>query len=758
MYECATEMLSRSAKVKLKAILIIDIIIIGGAAGAYLYLQNRGLIANAAKPATFTITDLTIDPPVANVTDAIEISVNVTNVGALEGNATINLEINNATKNTENVTLTGGGSQLVQFTDIETTPGNYTVQIGDLTGMFTINPAPPGSSKIILSNLFFSPYEVWPNQPVNVTATAENPTDQPDSLAVTVSLDGTAVETNVISVNASTSEIVEFTVNATTLGWHTVNLNTLSGQFSVVKTGYHTLLINRSGGGSTPLPFTLNGAGYNTPFSQLMPVGQYTITVPSPFSVGTGVLAFSYWEDGETNPTRTFTLNQDMIVIATYTLISGYASCPSLYTWNGTAYSYVTDVSNAGWLGYTGYMTSSGSIVNIGGNPWDNVKLNQNQMALTDIDGTNCYDMTLFQQADELFYLDAAYLLVVDHPAGTNVYSSVTNYLNQGLNDQIYTVNQTTTTSPLSATYVWGPNGTNAQGENVLPQISKLDGVFTPGNSGDLSPSWNNIYFNQLTMDLGNLSSANTIKLEINGIVDWGSPVDYDNWIASFKAAAAQGLVATGTQITPPAYMEIKYPNGTWVPVPQSRQMPIPSDSNPRTFVVDLTGLFPAGLSDYQIKIVNFWNVTYDYIGVDTSTQQNITIQKISPIATLSQVWTTNSTSSGNFTQYGNVTALLQSADNQYVIGRQGDEVTMEFPVSNLTAPAPGMVRDYFFFVACWFKDPPGGWGYGFTFTVDPMPFLGMTGFPYSTAESYPYTAANLAYLKEYNTRVIPTS
>lgn len=758
MYECATEMLSRSAKVKLKAILIIDIIIIGGAAGAYLYLQNRGLIANAAKPATFTITDLTIDPPVANVTDAIEISVNVTNVGALEGNATINLEINNATKNTENVTLTGGGSQLVQFTDIETTPGNYTVQIGDLTGMFTINPAPPGSSKIILSNLFFSPYEVWPNQPVNVTATAENPTDQPDSLAVTVSLDGTAVETNVISVNASTSEIVEFTVNATTLGWHTVNLNTLSGQFSVVKTGYHTLLINRSGGGSTPLPFTLNGAGYNTPFSQLMPVGQYTITVPSPFSVGTGVLAFSYWEDGETNPTRTFTLNQDMIVIATYTLISGYASCPSLYTWNGTAYSYVTDVSNAGWLGYTGYMTSSGSIVNIGGNPWDNVKLNQNQMALTDIDGTNCYDMTLFQQADELFYLDAAYFLVVDHPAGTNVYSSVTNYLNQGLNDQIYTVNQTTTTSPLSATYVWGPNGTNAQGENVLPQISKLDGVFTPGNSGDLSPSWNNIYFNQLTMDLGNLSSANTIKLEINGIVDWGSPVDYDNWIASFKAAAAQGLVATGTQITPPAYMEIKYPNGTWVPVPQSRQMPIPSDSNPRTFVVDLTGLFPAGLSDYQIKIVNFWNVTYDYIGVDTSTQQNITIQKISPIATLSQVWTTNSTSSGNFTQYGNVTALLQSADNQYVIGRQGDEVTMEFPVSNLTAPAPGMVRDYFFFVACWFKDPPGGWGYGFTFTVDPMPFLGMTGFPYSTAESYPYTAANLAYLKEYNTRVIPTS
>ena len=468
------------------------------------------------------------------------------------------------------------------------------------------------------------------------------------------------------------------------------------------------------------------------------------------------MLAFASWSDGETTASISFTLNGPLILVATYNLISGYASCPSLYTWNGTGYAYVTDVSNAGWLGYIGYMTNSGTIVNVGGNPWDNVKLNPNLMAVKNIDGTNYYDMTLFQQADELFYLDAAYLLVVDHPAGTQVYSSVTNYLNQGINDQIYTVNQTSITSPVSATYVWEPSGTTAKGENVLPQISKIDGVFTPGNSGLLSPLWNNINFNQLTLNLGNLSNASQIKLEINGIVDWGTPQQYDNWIAQFNAAAAQGLVANGTQITPPSIMEIKYPNGTWVPVPQDRQMPIPSDSNPRTFVVDLTGLFPAGLSDYQIKILNSWNVTYDYIGVDTTTQQNITIQKISPIATLSQVWTSNSTSSGNFTRYGDVTALVQSADNQFVIGRQGDEVTLDFPISNLTAPAPGMVRDYFFFVACWFKDPPGGWGYGFSFTVDPLPFMGMSGFPYTTAESYPFTPANLAYLKTYNTRVIP--
>ena len=68
-------MLSKSAKVKLKAILIIDLIIIASAAGTYLYLQNQGVIASTPKAAKFTLTNLIIDPPVTNVTDAVEISV-----------------------------------------------------------------------------------------------------------------------------------------------------------------------------------------------------------------------------------------------------------------------------------------------------------------------------------------------------------------------------------------------------------------------------------------------------------------------------------------------------------------------------------------------------------------------------------------------------------------------------------------------------------------------------------------------------------
>jgi hypothetical protein len=156
------------------------------------------------------------------------------------------------------------------------------------------------------------------------------------------------------------------------------------------------------------------------------------------------------------------------------------------------------------------------------------------------------------------------------------------------------------------------------------------------------------------------------------------------------------------------------------------------------------------------VRFTNFWNVTYDYVGIDTTFPQDITITSIKPSsAVLSQLWETVSDSSGAFTRYGDVTELMQETDDMFVIGRQGDRVNLQFYIEDLPKPYEGMERDYFFVVACWFKDPPEEWGYGFTFTVDPLPFLNMTGFPYSDAESYPYDEIHLAYIKEYNTRII---
>jgi hypothetical protein len=740
-------MLSRSAVVKLKAIFMIDLVIVAAAAGVFFYLQNEGLIAQGAKSAKFTLRDLTISPTAAYVGDSVQISVNVTNVGDLAGNGTVNFEINGAIKDVEKLTLTAGDSAITSFNDVETKEGSYTVAVGILTGNFTITPAPPESSKIILSNLRTDPYEVWANDTVSLLLNAQNPSTEDDKLRVTVTVDNTVVETSTIKLAAGAAQSIAFNVTAPTEGKHKVKVNTLSGSFTVVKTGYHTIEITRSGGGSTVLHFTFDGQPLAMPYIALIPVGQHSVSVPSPVDVGTGVLAFTSWSDGVNSASRTFDLEKWTILVATYSVISGYASCPSLYTWNGKGYSYVTDVANSGWLGYLGTISNKGVITFSGGNPWDYVKLDKSQLATKTINGNSYFDMVLSQEWNELFYLDSATLVAVDHPVGANVYTTMTNYLNKGSAEQIYTTNSNNILTPIAAT--------DGKGQNVLPDILKQDGIFTPGIYGDQSPSWNNITLNQLTVDLGNLSSAQQIKLLFTAIVDWGPYQSYYNWIDQFKTAAAQGLVPNGTVLTPDSYMEIKAANGTWSRVPQDRQIPIPSDSNPRTFAVDLTGLFPKGINDYQIRINNFWNVTYDYIGIDTSTQQKITVQKISPIATLSQFCSTNSTSSGNFTRYGDVTALVQNSDDMFVIGRQGDQVELEFPTANISVPAPGMVRDYFLFVSCWFKDPPGEWGYGFNFTVNPMPFMNMSGYPYPLTESYPYDTAHLAYIKQYNTRLI---
>jgi hypothetical protein len=424
----------------------------------------------------------------------------------------------------------------------------------------------------------------------------------------------------------------------------------------------------------------------------------------------------------------------------TYTLISGYASCPSLYTWNGTGYSYVTDVSNSGWLGYIGYINADGTVVFKDGNPYDYVKLDKSQIAITN----GYFDLTLSQQWDELYYLDQTYLLAVDHPVGTDAYMSMTSYLSDGATGKVYTVNSQSISSPVSAT--------NEKGQDVLAQLLTRDGVFTPGiNAYD--SVWNNITLNQLTLDLGDLRGASEIKLIITGMVDWGLADPYYRWIDSFKEAATQGLVADGTEITPAPYLEVKAANGSWVRVQQD--VPLPADYRSRTYTVNLTGIFPEGVRDYQIRFNNFWNVTYDYIGIDTSIQADITIQTMKPnSAAFGQLWETDSKSSGAFTRYGDVTQLLMEADDMYVIGRQGDQVEMRFSADTLEPVADGMVRDYFFVVACWFKDPPGAWGYGFEFTVDPLPFMAMSGFPYTNVENYPYDAVHLAYLQQYNTRV----
>ena len=716
------------------------------------------------KPAEFQVTDLAVNPTSVLADEVVEISVKVTNVGEETGDHTVTLKIDGVIRDTKTVTLAGQATDIIEFEVSESTSGTHSIEIAGMSESFTVESSASASPNINLHQLLVRPYEVWSGETVNVRALADNLANEAGTLQVRLLVGGKVEETKTFSLDGGATDVsIDFSVTAgsgpTGIGTkgYPVDLvnvgnqnNSLHGYFQVATDGYHTLIINRAGGGTTPMKFTLNGVPYETPYHDFLPVGEYVFETDEIVDLGTGVVQFSHWSDGIGGTTRTFTAEKRQSVLAHYNIISGYASCPSLYTWNGTNYYYITEVSNAGWLGYMDYINEDGDFVYSGGNPWDHVKLDISQLQpRTDAENNPYYDVVLFQQWDEIYYLDTAYMVVVDHPEGTDAYSTMVNYVNRGFYGDIYTVKPDELLTPISAT--------NEKGDDVLFEISKIDGIFTPGSDGVRSPSWDNITLNQLTLNLGDLSAAPEIKLLIHGMVDWGPPEPYYDWIEQFKTAVAEGVVPSGTQVTAPPTMEVMDAEGNWIKVPQDREIPVPADYVPRTFCVNLTGLFPADVSEYKIRITNFWNVTFDYIGIDTSPQEEIGVYEIQPIATLGSLdfATTTTTASGNFTRYGDVSPLLATADDMFVIGMQGDRISLKFPTDGLPPLEEGNERSIFLFVACWFKDPPWNWGYGFDFTVDPLPFQDMSGFPYPPTESYPSNEEYLGYLQEWNTRAV---
>jgi len=95
---------------------------------------------------------------------------------------------------------------------------------------------------------------------------------------------------------------------------------------------------------------------------------------------------------------------------------------------------------------------------------------------------------------------------------------------------------------------------------------------------------------------------------------------------------------------------------------------------------------------------------------------------------------------------------LLQS-DDMFVISLPGDEIALSFDARALPPLARNWRRTFLLY-----SD-------GFSKEMDinsaspdqvlPLPFHGMSAYPYPASERYPMTAARQAYIDRYNTRVV---
>ena len=175
---------SRSGLTKLKAILVIDFLIVAVAAGVYFYLQSEGLIIVGPREAEFIISDLEISPLEVEVFEPVVVAVNVTNIGDEQGEYVGNLTVNGVLEENQTILLLAGKSATMEFTVIKEVEGTYAIEVSGLSGSIIFNTPPPTASKIALSQLSVSPYEVWPQETVTATVTATNQGSEPDSLSV----------------------------------------------------------------------------------------------------------------------------------------------------------------------------------------------------------------------------------------------------------------------------------------------------------------------------------------------------------------------------------------------------------------------------------------------------------------------------------------------------------------------------------------------------------------------------------------------
>jgi hypothetical protein len=108
----------------------------------------------------------------------------------------------------------------------------------------------------------------------------------------------------------------------------------------------------------------------------------------------------------------------------------------------------------------------------------------------------------------------------------------------------------------------------------------------------------------------------------------------------------------------------------------------------------------------------------------------------------------------GRYTRYGAVQSLLSRVDSQMAVFGSGDELLLEFAARGLPPPPAGWRRDYLLHLEGFVKD--GDKYTAHAGKLEPMPFAGMTRYPYSPGDpgrAVLDSTEYRSYLERYQTR-----
>ncbi len=423
-------------------------------------------------------------------------------------------------------------------------------------------------------------------------------------------------------------------------------------------------------------------------------------------------------------------------------------SCAFLYTWNGQNYTFVTDILWRSAIGMPLGIMGGSTAYAFPNSSQDYFRIPGQMLKAKN----GMYSIQLTEELWETAYFDQIKLIAVDHPDTVDIYIDE-RFLPPPIPPlQIYRV--TKKHYPKSAI--------DNHGNDLLPLLREQDDIYVSNLTPEKYQGMTKLH--DLILDLGNLSSATKISLFLNG---WIFPTD-----ASINMALSQ---SEQLKVIPP-YLQVLDNNGHWRTVIENLSFPMGKN---KVVIADLTDKFIS--NDFRVRIRTNMQLYWDYVFFAIDAEEVPVIEtSLQPVSAdihyrgFSRVyrkggrygphWFDYSDVSrepkwrdleGYYTRYGDVQPLFLESDNKYVIINAGDEVTLEFDASQTPELKPGWSRDFIIYSDGWLKDGDLNTAHGNT--VSPLPFHGMSRYPYGSDEYYPTEEEFQQYQKKYNTRKVTT-
>lgn len=388
-------------------------------------------------------------------------------------------------------------------------------------------------------------------------------------------------------------------------------------------------------------------------------------------------------------------------------------SCPSLFAWDGKRMSFVKD--GAPWSPALGLHINAQQVAGIyQTEEW--FKIPGHQIAPRD----GSYDLRVTAELWETYYIDHYSLLIVDHPADTEIHS-----------DERFAVPPPPLKIFTTAASRPFAHATDDAGRDVSAIVRTTDRTYLDTFGRGQYQGVTRDHWVELELP-SEAPSSGALYLIAEG---WMHPTD-----ATVNIALGQ------TSSPPPAGLRIEVPDGAgrWVTAQSGLGFPA---GKLKTIVLDIAKVFRAGtprklrlgtnLEVYWDRLAWAAGVSGDrnrttkvpmthaelrYRGFSVMSAANASSPELPEYDQLEATGQKWRDLEGYYTRHGDIRELLHKVDDRIVIVNAGDEMRFRFTAA--PPPAAGWQRDFVMIGDGWIKD--GDYNSVFSKTVIPLPYHGL--------------------------------